>query len=41
MGNGTAAVGNAPSYMDKIKNIVGGDSQKRKRDNGDDEGKEF
>ena len=39
MSNGTTSVGNAPSYMDKINNIVGGD-QKRKRDAGDDEGRE-
>tara|TARA_B100000900_G_scaffold155828_1_gene132440 strand:+ start:4393 stop:4515 length:123 start_codon:yes stop_codon:yes gene_type:complete len=40
MSNGTASIGNAPSYMDKINNIVGGDAQKRKRDVSDDEGRE-
>lgn len=39
MGGTAASAGSAPSYMDKINSIVNGDT-KRKRDVGDDEGKE-
>lgn len=38
-GGTAASAGSAPSYMDKINSIVNGDT-KRKRDAGDDEGKE-
>ena len=38
-GGTAASAGSAPSYMDKINSIVNGDT-KRKRDVGDDEGKE-
>ena len=40
MGRSAPSVGVAPSYMEKINNIVNGDAGKRKRDDEDEEGRE-